>query len=116
MDSGASDYMTEDTIIFYTYSSCPNNLTARIADGSLLKIFGTGLVVLSKSLTLNSVLLVPILDCTQMSISKLIKERRCVTNFFSTYCEFQDLNSANTIGNAEECSKLYILKDLHYPQ
>ncbi|RVW16161.1 Retrovirus-related Pol polyprotein from transposon RE2 [Vitis vinifera] len=65
-------------------SSCPNNLTVRIADGSLSKVAGTGSVVLSRDLTLNSVLL--------------------------------DLDSGKTIGNAEECSGLYILKERHDPQ
>ncbi|KAL6322028.1 hypothetical protein AAG906_003171 [Vitis piasezkii] len=31
VDSGASDHMTGDATIFDTYSSCPNNLTVRIA-------------------------------------------------------------------------------------
>ncbi|RVW82418.1 Retrovirus-related Pol polyprotein from transposon TNT 1-94 [Vitis vinifera] len=56
----------------------------RIADGSLSKVAGTGSVVLSRDLTLNSVLL--------------------------------DLDSGKTIGNAEECSGLYILKERHNPQ
>ncbi|RVW61892.1 Retrovirus-related Pol polyprotein from transposon TNT 1-94 [Vitis vinifera] len=56
----------------------------RIADGSLSKVVGTGSVVLSRDLTLNSVLL--------------------------------DLDSGKTIGNAEECSRLYILKERHDPQ
>ncbi|RVW37975.1 Retrovirus-related Pol polyprotein from transposon TNT 1-94 [Vitis vinifera] len=56
----------------------------RIADGSLSKVAGTGSVVLSRDLTLNSVLL--------------------------------DLDSGKTIGNAEECSGLYILKERHDPQ
>ncbi|RVW55235.1 Retrovirus-related Pol polyprotein from transposon TNT 1-94 [Vitis vinifera] len=84
VDSGASDHMTGDATIFDTYSSCPNNLTVRIADGSLSKVAGTGSVVLSRDLTLNSVLL--------------------------------DLDSGKTIGNAEECSGLYILKECHDPQ
>ncbi|RVX04964.1 Retrovirus-related Pol polyprotein from transposon TNT 1-94 [Vitis vinifera] len=116
VDSGASDHMTGDATIFDTYSSCPNNLTVRIADGSLSKVAGTGSVVLSRDLTLNSVLLVPNLDCNLLSISKLTKEKRCITNFSSTHCEFQDLDSRKTIGNAEECSGLYILKERHDPQ
>ncbi|RVX15883.1 Retrovirus-related Pol polyprotein from transposon TNT 1-94 [Vitis vinifera] len=116
VDSGASDHMTGDATIFYTYSSCPNNLTVRIADGSLSKVAGTGSIVLSRDLTLNSVLLVPNLDCNLLSISKLTKEKRCITNFSSTHCEFQDLDSGKTIGNAEECSGLYILKERHDPQ
>ncbi|RVX07945.1 Retrovirus-related Pol polyprotein from transposon TNT 1-94 [Vitis vinifera] len=116
VDSGATDHMTGDATIFDTYSSCPNNLTVRIADGSLSKVAGTGSVVLSRDLTLNSVLLVPNLDCNLLSISKLTKEKRCITNFSSTHCEFQDLDSGKTIGNAEECSGLYILKEHHDPQ
>ena len=108
--------MTGDATIFYTYSPCPNNLTVRIADGSLSKVAGTGSVVLSRDLTLNSVLLVPNLDCNLLSISKLAKEKRCITNFSSTHCEFQDLDSGKTIGKAEECSGLYILKEHHDPQ
>ncbi|RVX04556.1 Retrovirus-related Pol polyprotein from transposon TNT 1-94 [Vitis vinifera] len=84
VDSGASDHMTGDATIFDTNSSCPNNLTVRIADGSLSKVAGTGSVVLSRDLTLNFVLL--------------------------------DLDSGKTIGNAEECSGLYILKECHDPQ
>ncbi|RVX23033.1 Retrovirus-related Pol polyprotein from transposon TNT 1-94 [Vitis vinifera] len=116
VDLGASDHMTGDATIFDTYSSCPNNLTVRIADGSLSKVSRTGSVVLSRDLTLNSVLLVPNLDCNLLSISKLTKEKRCITNFSSTHCEFQDLDSGKTIGNAEECSGLYILKERHDPQ
>ncbi|KAL6328004.1 hypothetical protein AAG906_031348 [Vitis piasezkii] len=104
VDSGASDHMTGDATIFDTYSSCPNNLTVRIADGSLSKVAGTGSVVLSRDLTLNSFSF------------KLTKEKRCITNFSSTHCEFQDLDSGKTIGNAEECSGLYILKERHDPQ
>ena len=116
VDSRASDHMTGDATIFSTYSPCPNNLTVRIADGSLSKVAGTGSVVLSRDLTLNSILLVPNLDCNLLSISKLTKEKRCITNFSSTHCEFQDLDSGKTIGNAEECSGLYILKEHHDTQ
>ena len=72
--------------------------------------------MLSRDLTLHSVLLVPNLDCNLLSISKLTKEKRSITNFSSTHCEFQDLDSGKTIGNAEECSGLYILKEHHDPQ
>ncbi|RVW26484.1 Retrovirus-related Pol polyprotein from transposon RE2 [Vitis vinifera] len=61
----------------------------RIADGSLSKVAGTGSVVLSRDLTLNSV---------------------------SLFLTWTDLDSGKTIGNAEECSGLYILKELHDPQ
>ncbi|KAL6340655.1 hypothetical protein AAG906_010563 [Vitis piasezkii] len=102
VDSGASDHMTGDATIFDTYSSCPNNLTVRIADGSLSKVAGTGSVVLSRDLTLNSVLLVPNLDCVLLIFPPL------TVNF--------DLDSGRRLAMLEECSGLYILKECHDPQ
>ncbi|RVW81318.1 Retrovirus-related Pol polyprotein from transposon TNT 1-94 [Vitis vinifera] len=89
VDSGASDHMTGDATIFDTYSSCPNNLTVRIADGSLSKVAGTGSV------------------CYQGIL---------LSTLFSLFLTWTDLDSGKTIGNAEECSGLYILKERHDPQ
>ena len=82
----------------------------RIVDGSLSKVTGTGSVVITKDLILKFVLLVPNLACNLLSISKLTRDLKCVTNFFPTYCEFQDLESGRTIGNDKECEGLYLLK------
>ena len=101
MDSGASDHMIGDARIFSTYSPCHENFYVRIADGSLSRVTGTGSMVISKNLTLNSVLLVPNLDCNLFSISKQTQELNCVTKFFPNLCEFPDLNSGKTIGNAK---------------
>ncbi|KAI5410582.1 hypothetical protein KIW84_055916 [Lathyrus oleraceus] len=38
IDSGASDHMTGDLAVFDSYSPCQNNLTIRIADGTLSKV------------------------------------------------------------------------------
>ena len=45
--------------------------TICIADGSLSKVVGTSSVVISKDLTLDSILLVSNLDCNLLFISKL---------------------------------------------
>ena len=58
----------------------------------------------------KSVLLVPNLAWKLLSISKLTRDLKCVTNFFLTYYEFQDLESGKTIGNAKECEGLYLFK------
>ncbi|KAL5540397.1 hypothetical protein UlMin_042420 [Ulmus minor] len=57
VDSEASDHMTGDASISHTYKPCSNNFNVRIADGSLSKVGGTGLVVISNNLTLDSILL-----------------------------------------------------------
>ena len=107
VDSGAFDHITGDATIFQNYTPCSKDYTVHIADGSLSKVVGTGFVPISKDLTLDSVLLVPNLDCNLLSISKLTQEKNCVTKFFPNHCVFQDLNSKKTIDNDEVCSGLY---------
>ncbi|KAK3034107.1 hypothetical protein RJ639_034087 [Escallonia herrerae] len=111
IDSGASDHMTGDLSLFSSYSACSNNYKVRIAYGSLSTVSGIGSIVISPSITLDSVLLVPSLSCNLLSISKLTKDRKCVANFFPTHCTFQDQDSGKMIGNAKECAGLYLLKD-----
>ncbi|RVW37306.1 Retrovirus-related Pol polyprotein from transposon RE2 [Vitis vinifera] len=89
VDSGASDHMTGDATIFDTYSSCPNNLTVRIADGSLSRL--------------------P--EQVQLCYQGIL-----LSTLFSLFLTWTDLDSGKTIGNAEECSRLYILKERHDPQ
>ena len=59
MDSGASDHMTGDLLVFHNYVPVFDNNTARIADGTLSKVVGVGTIIISKDITLNSVLFVP---------------------------------------------------------
>lgn len=115
VDSGASDQMTRDA---RTYSPCHRNFYIKIADGSLSRVTGTGtgFVVISMNLTLNSVFLVPNLDCNLFSINKLTHELNCVSKFFPYSCDFQDLNSEKMIGNAKMCSGLYILNVADLPE
>ena len=60
--------------------------------------------------------LIPNLDYNLLSISKLTQEKICVTKFFKNGCEFQDYDSGMTIGNAEICSGLYLLKVINFPE
>ena len=69
MDSRVFDHKTGDSRIFNTYNPCHENMSIKIADGSLSRGTGTGTVVISKNLTLNSVLLVLNLDCNLLSVS-----------------------------------------------
>ena len=110
VDSGASDHMTGDITLFKDFYPCQENLTVRIADGSLSKVTGLGSVMISEELVLEFVLLVPKLDCNLLSISKLTEERKCVAKFTVQNCVFQELSSGKTIGSEEMCSGLYILQ------
>ena len=89
IDSGASDYMIGDATIFQNYTPCFEYYMVRIADGSFSKVVGTNFVVISKDLMLDSVLLVPNLDCNLLSIRKLTQENIVLLNFFQTIVFFR---------------------------
>ncbi|RVW40843.1 Retrovirus-related Pol polyprotein from transposon RE1 [Vitis vinifera] len=61
-----------------------------------------GSIIISKDITLHSLLYVPKLDCNLLSISRLTQDLNCVTKFLPHVCEFQALNSGKRIGNAEQ--------------
>ncbi|KAL5783022.1 hypothetical protein ACOSP7_008051 [Xanthoceras sorbifolium] len=110
VDSGASDHMTGNRKLFHVFQPCSGNYTVRITDGSLSKVTGIGSIKISGQITLNSVLLVPNLDCNLLSISKFTKEQNSVAKFLPNCCVFQDSVSGMTIGSAKVCLGLYILE------
>lgn len=73
----------------------------KIADGSLLSVMSRGTIVVSSTITLNSMLYVPTLPSNLLSISKITNDLNCVTKFFPHHCEFQDMDSKK-IGNDKE--------------
>lgn len=111
IDSGATDHMTGSSKKISSYSPCAGNQKVKIADGSLSAIAGKGSIILSPSLTLHDVLQVPKLSCNLLSISKLTQEQKCQAKFFSSHCEFQDLDSGKTIGSARQRGGLYFFED-----
>ena len=110
VDTGAFDHMTRDASMFQDYKDSINNTSVRIADGSHTKIAGTGTIRLMKELHLNYVLYVPNSAYNLLLIRKFTRDHKCVTKFYPNMCVFQDLNSGKTIGSAELCSGLYLLK------
>ena len=110
VDSRASDHMTGNSTLFHNLRTCSENFFVKIVDGSVSEVIGIGTIPTNESLTLNSVLFVPKLTCNLLSVRKLTKDLKCQANFCSTRCDFQDLESGKTIGSAEECIGLYLLK------
>lgn len=110
VDSGASDHMTGNLMVFHEYTPCHDNFSERIADGTLSRVVGTGSVVISKDITLHSMLYVSKVDRNLLSISRLTQDLNCVTKFLPHVCEFQALDSRKRIGNAEVSVGLYLLR------
>lgn len=110
VDSGASDHMTGDITQLENYKSCSAGTMVRIADGSSSAVAGIGSVFISDDIRLDSVLFVPKLDFNLLSISKFTKDMNCIAKLTENTCEFQDLISGRTIGNAELSGGLYLLR------
>ena len=102
VDSGATDHMSGNRGLFKTLRLCPENLRVKVANGVVTKVAGIGSVLLTKHLEVHNVLFVPALTCNLISVSKLIKGKRCRVIFDESGCTFQDLNSRRTIGNSKE--------------
>ena len=103
IDSGATNHMKSCSKLFSSYNPCAGNKKVKIADGSLSAIVKTESIQLSPSLILHNVLHVPNLSCNLLSISKITLKHKCHANIYTSYCEFQELISGRTIGNAREC-------------
>ena len=87
VDSEASDHMSGNVDLLDNLNHCSNEFIVRITDGSISKVAGIGTIVLSNKLSLKTVLFVPNLTCNLLYVSKLAKDLKCVTNFYSTHCE-----------------------------
>ena len=83
----------------------------KIADGSLTKVKGIGIVQISESLSLQSVSHVLNLSCNLVSISKLTKDLNCIANFHPNHCVFQDQCTGKKIGSAKEVDRLFLLEE-----
>jgi len=99
LDFGATNHMTPLPKYFSTYSPCPSYKKISTADGSLLTIVGQGVVQISLSITLKSVIHVPKLSTNLICVQKLTKNLSCNV-FHSNSCNLQDKNRWRTIGHA----------------
>ena len=111
IDSGATDHMTSCPKLFSSYSLCACNKNFKIADSSFPVIVGIGTVKLTPLLILHDVLHVSNLSCNLSFISIITSDHQCQANFYSSYCEFQELTSGRMIGSAREKDGFYYFED-----
>lgn len=90
IDSKAFDHMTSLSNLFDLYNPCSGSEKVRIADDSFSSIASKGLIKISKSIDLQSVLHIPKLTGNLLSVNKLSKDSNCRITFFDSYCLFQD--------------------------
>lgn len=109
VDSGATDHMTNSSHNLSTYTPCPGNKKIKTVDGTLISIAGKGTVKPTPTMTLHSVLHVPKLSVSLLSIKQVTSQLNCKVTFYPTYCHFQDLKTGKMIGHAKEEDGVYYL-------
>lgn len=92
------------------YDISPRPIT--FADESHVLATQCGVLKLSDKLVLSDVLFVPNLNCTLLSIAKLLKQTRCFAVFTDALCVLQDRFTRTMIGLGEERDGVYFYRDI----
>ncbi|KAG7552999.1 Retrotransposon Copia-like N-terminal [Arabidopsis thaliana x Arabidopsis arenosa] len=111
LDTGASHHMTGKLSLLTDIVIIPP-CSVGFADGSNTFASHMGVFSLSTNVALTNVLYVPTLTCTLLSVSKIVKQTKCVATFTDTICVLQDRFSRTLIGSGEEREGVYYLTDV----
>ena len=111
IDTGVSDHMTGELSQLVNIREMSPCLVG-FADGGTTTSTNMGDLVLSETISLKDVLYVPELDCTLISVSKLLKHMNCFALFTYAICLLQDRSSKTLIGAGEERDGVYYFKDV----
>lgn len=82
-----------------------------MTNGSLSPIEGVGSIILSPNLALHFVLFMPNLCCNLLSINKVTRDSKCITQFFPNFSELKVVGLDKVIRNARMCGGLYLLHE-----
>ena len=108
LDSGATDHVTCSLNNLHSYEPI-NPVTVKLPNGHHVQATHSGIVYLSKTITLFNVLYIPTFTFNLISIYKLVSSTDCALIFSSTSCMLQDTNTRMRIGIVEERHGLYHL-------
>ena len=111
IDSGASHHMTGDISQLVGVREIPPCVVG-FADGGTSTSCQMGDLILSDKISLKAVLFVPSLDCTLISVSKLLKHSNCCALFTDTIVVLQDRSLKTLIGAGEERDGVYFFRDV----
>src|SRR5690606_18355790 len=111
LDTGASHHMTGNISFLTNIASiipCP----VGFADGNKTYATHTCVFHISDRISLHNVLFVPNLNCSLLSVSKLLKQTNCFAVLTDTLCVLHDRFSRTLIGAGEERDGVYYFKDV----
>ena len=108
IDSGATDHMTFDSRQFSSLKPTSQKFVST-ANGNSTPVIGEGSIILTDTLNLDSVLVVPSLDYNLLSVSQITNALSCVVIFWPDHCVFKDIQTRQTIGYGVKQGNLYYL-------
>lgn len=97
IDSGATDHMTSNHLLFTAYSPFTLPLLISLAYGRKVPAVGKGTITLSHDLLLHDVLLVLSFPISLLSVTKLCATSSCRDFLTSTCCLFRDTRSTSPV-------------------
>lgn len=109
IDTGASDHITKGPNNLQTVHP-PSQSIISTANGSTSPITGEGSVVLSSTLKLDIVLVVPSLAYNLLSVSQITYSLHCTVTFWPSFYVFQDILTRKTLGYGVKWYNLYYLE------
>ena len=109
IDIGASDHMTRDSSQLKSVLPSSQSVIST-ANGSTSPITGEGSVILSNTITLDTVLVVPSLEYNLLSVSQINSTLTCTVTFLPSFCVFQDILTQKILGYGVRRGKLYYLE------
>ncbi|PRQ16268.1 hypothetical protein RchiOBHm_Chr7g0182361 [Rosa chinensis] len=101
IDSGATDHMTNNPSNIHHLTPVRRSGVTN-ANGDSYPITGAGSVTLTKSITLDTVLLVPSLSHNLLSVKQITKQFYCCVILYPWCCIFQDILTGEIIGRGIE--------------
>ena len=109
VDTGASKHMMRDVRQLQSILPSSQSVISTANDSTSL-VTGEGSVILSNTLTLNIVLVVPSLEYNLLSVSQITSTLHCTVTFWPSFRVFQDILTRRILSYVVRRGKLYYLE------
>jgi hypothetical protein len=109
IDTGASDHMIRDCNKLQNLHPSSQQVIST-TNGGISPITGKGSIALTPTITLDTILVVPSLECNLLSVSQITSALNCTVTFWPFFCVFQDILTRKTLGCGVKRGNLYYLE------
>ncbi|KAK9740126.1 hypothetical protein RND81_03G013500 [Saponaria officinalis] len=109
VDTAASDHMTSHIDLLHDVVHLSHLVLVALPDVTTKRVTQTGRLVLTPSIVLHNVLIVPDFQQNLLSVGRLLSSTNLIVTFHSHECRFQDLSSKVIVDIAKKSGDLYKL-------